>query len=68
MSHVSIIAALPTACNGERYAAVSAACAVGERVRDEGGHALVLLDDLAPLLEVWEELVLSLAAALGREK
>jgi F0F1-type ATP synthase alpha subunit len=26
-----------------------AAAAAGERVRDEGGHSLVVLDDLSPL-------------------
>ena len=34
---------------------------LGERVRDEGGHARVGLDDITPLLAAWERLVLALA-------
>lgn len=61
-----MLATRPNASAGERYALLCAACALGERVRDEGGHSLVVLDDLKPLVDVWEELVLALAA-LGPE-
>ncbi|KAF8063752.1 atpA [Scenedesmus sp. PABB004] len=46
---------------GTKLATLMAAAAAGERVRDEGGHALVVLDDLTPLSGAWERLVLSLA-------
>jgi len=40
---------------------------LAEAVRDAGGHALVVVDDLKPLIDVWETLVLALAR-LGQEK
>lgn len=67
LSSTAIFAAAPDATLGEKLANICAATALGERVRDEGGHALVVLDDLAPLQNVWEHLVLSLAN-LGQEK
>lgn len=33
-----------------------------EAVRDRGGHALVVVDDLAPLVGCWEHLVLALVS------
>jgi F0F1-type ATP synthase alpha subunit len=47
MTYTTVVAAPGAASLGERYAAVSAACSLGERVRDRGGHALVVIDDLA---------------------
>ncbi len=38
----------------ERALVEAAACAVGEGVRDRGGHALVALDELLGHLEVWD--------------
>jgi len=32
---------------GQRYAALCTACSIAERVRDSGGHALVVLDDIS---------------------
>lgn len=52
MAHTTVVAAGPDATLGERYAALCTACSLGERVRDDGGHALVVLDDLRPLLQV----------------
>jgi hypothetical protein len=36
-----------------------------ERVRDEGGHALVVVDDLRPLSDAWEALLEALAGGCG---
>lgn len=52
LAHTAVVAAAPDASLGERYAALCTACSLGERVRDDGGHALVVLDDLRPLLQV----------------
>jgi F0F1-type ATP synthase alpha subunit len=41
--------ASPDAPLGTKLATMMAAAAAGERVRDEGGHALVILDDISPL-------------------
>ena len=47
LAYTTVVAAPEGASLGERYAAISTAVAVGERVRDRGGHALVIIDDLA---------------------
>jgi hypothetical protein len=47
MGYTTVVAAGAGASLGERYAAVATACALGERARDQGGHALVVIDDLA---------------------
>jgi hypothetical protein len=52
LAQTVVVAAEPGAPLGERYAALCTACSIGERVRDEGGHALVVLDDLHPLVQV----------------
>lgn len=67
MAGTTIVWVPPEAPLGERYAALCTACSLGERIRDEGGSSLVILDDLRPLLEVWETLVLALVA-LGKDK
>lgn len=35
---------------GEQYAAMLTACSIAERVRDEGGHALVVLNDASVMV------------------
>ena len=47
MSYTTVVAAAEGASLGERYATIAAAAALGERTRDQGGHALVVIDDLA---------------------
>ena len=47
MSYTTVVAASEGASLGERYATIAAAAALGERTRDQGGHALVVIDDLA---------------------
>lgn len=48
----------------ERTLVAAAACALGERVRDRGGHALVVVDSWQGPCEVWEE-ASALAAGVG---
>ena len=47
MAFTTVVAAPEGASLGERYATIATAAALGERVRDQGGHALVVIDDLA---------------------
>lgn len=47
MGYTTVVAAPEGASLGERYATIATAAALGERVRDQGGHALVVIDDLA---------------------
>jgi F0F1-type ATP synthase alpha subunit len=60
--NVTVFASSPAAPLGERLATLCAACAAAERVRDKGGHALVVLDDVTPLPLAWEHLVAELVA------
>ena len=46
---------------GEQYAALAAACSLGEQVRDAGGHSLVVLDDVSPTTRLWEGITVALA-------
>lgn len=42
----------PAGCRplGEQYAAMLTACSIGERIRDEGGHSLVVLNDASVMV------------------
>jgi F0F1-type ATP synthase alpha subunit len=66
-NNVTVFASPPTAPLGERLATLCAACAAAERVRDKGGHALVVLDDVSALAQAWEHLIAELVA-LGPER
>ncbi|GAB4817334.1 hypothetical protein N2152v2_004380 [Parachlorella kessleri] len=46
---------------GEQFAALLMACCVGEAVRDAGGHSLVVLNDISPMVRMWEEITIALA-------
>ncbi|GBF87937.1 ATP synthase subunit alpha [Raphidocelis subcapitata] len=61
LQNTAVFAAPPGADAGAKLATLFAAAAAGERIRDEGGHALVVMDDISPLLRCWEALVLALA-------
>ncbi|MEW5319158.1 MAG: hypothetical protein WDW38_010327 [Sanguina aurantia] len=61
LHHTSVVVAMEGAPLGEQYAALCLACSIGERIRDEGGHSLVVLDDMRPLAKVWETLLAGLA-------
>ncbi|GFR41699.1 hypothetical protein Agub_g2446, partial [Astrephomene gubernaculifera] len=58
----AVVAAPEGSPLGHQLAATCCACAIGERIRDEGGHALVVVDDLRPLSDTWERLLGGLAA------
>ncbi len=38
-----------------------------EAVRDRGGHCLVVVDDIAPLAELWDTLAITGLSGLGLE-
>ena len=50
----TIVAADDDASATERFLCVATACAAAEAVRDEGGHALLISDELDGLCEVWD--------------
>lgn len=51
---------------GQRYAAICSAAALGERARDAGRHALLVVDDAACVPATWDSVAEELAA-LGRD-
>ena len=52
MRHTTLISA-PHGCGlGERYAALCSALSVGEKVRDQGGHSFVVLDDISCMVSI----------------
>ncbi|EFJ50639.1 F1F0 ATP synthase, subunit alpha, mitochondrial [Volvox carteri f. nagariensis] len=68
--NTAVVAVDSEAPAGHQYAAMCCACSIGERIRDEGGHSLVVVDDIRPLSDVWEQLLSGLAGlgpALLRE-
>lgn len=54
LPHVTVVAAEPGAPRAQQYAALCAAMAVGEAVRDSGGHAVVLGDSAECMVALWE--------------
>lgn len=47
MRHTTVVSA-PAGCGlGERYAALCSALSIAEKVRDQGGHSFVVLDDIS---------------------
>lgn len=56
-----VVVASEEAPLGEQYAALAAACSLGEQVRDSGGHALVVLDDVSATTRLWEGITVALA-------
>ncbi|CAG9462441.1 unnamed protein product [Pedinophyceae sp. YPF-701] len=64
MGNTTVVAATAGASLGEQYAAICAACAIAERERDAGGDALVVVDDLRAMFDLWAR-INSEVAALG---
>ena len=66
----SITIVVPSAASsaplGQRYAAVCSAAALGERSRDSGRHALLVVDDASCVPATWDSVAEELAA-LGRD-
>ncbi len=55
MRNTTVVSAAEGCGLGERYAALCSALSMGERVRDQGGHSFIVLDDIScmvrPLLD-----------------
>jgi len=66
-AHTCVVAANPDASLGQKYAAICTAFSIAEAVRDNGGHGLVVVDDIAPLSQLWDMLAISGLGSLGKE-
>ena len=52
MRNTTVVSA-PEGCGlGERYAALCSALSMGEKVRDQGGHSFVVLDDISCMVSL----------------
>lgn len=60
MPHTCIVSALEGSPLGEQYAALATACSIGERVRDTGGAALVILDDVSCMVRTLSPAIVDL--------
>jgi F-type H+-transporting ATPase subunit alpha len=52
LEYTSVVAASGDKPLGEQYAAMLTACSIGERIRDEGGHSLVVLNDASVMVSL----------------
>ncbi|KAF5837172.1 P-loop containing nucleoside triphosphate hydrolase protein [Dunaliella salina] len=67
LGHTAIVSSEPDAPLGKKFATLCSAYSIGERVRDNGGHSLVILDDFSPLANAWGTLALQGLGSLGQE-
>jgi F-type H+/Na+-transporting ATPase subunit alpha len=67
LSNTAIVAAPSSDSPGLQYLAPYAGASVAESFRDQGGHALVIYDDLTKHADAYRELALLLGRPPGRE-
>lgn len=67
MDYTCIVAATAADPPALQYIAPYAGCAIGEDIRDAGGHALVVYDDLTKHAQAYREVSLLLRRPPGRE-
>ncbi len=67
MEHTCIVAAAASDPAAVQYIAPYAGCTIGEHIRDNGGHALVIYDDLTRHAKAYREVSLLLRRPPGRE-
>ncbi len=67
MEYTCIVAATASDPAALQYIAPYAGCTIGEHVRDNGGHALVIYDDLTKHAKAYREVSLLLRRPPGRE-
>ncbi len=67
MDYTCIVAATAADPPALQYIAPYAGCTIGEEIRDQGGHALVVYDDLSKHARAYREVSLLLRRPPGRE-
>jgi F-type H+/Na+-transporting ATPase subunit alpha len=67
MEYTCVVAATAADPAPMQYIAPYAGCAIGEWVRDNGGHALVIYDDLSKHAQAYRQMSLLLRRPPGRE-
>ncbi|KAK9792239.1 hypothetical protein WJX73_003401 [Symbiochloris irregularis] len=54
MAHTTVIFAPPSSPPAQRFVVMCTAVALAERARSKGDHALVVLDDLTGMVDLWD--------------
>ncbi|MFQ6132276.1 MAG: F0F1 ATP synthase subunit alpha [Armatimonadota bacterium] len=67
MEHTTVVAAAASDPAAMKYIAPYAGCAMGEEIRDNGGHALIVYDDLSKHAQAYREVSLLIRRPPGRE-
>jgi F-type H+-transporting ATPase subunit alpha len=67
MRYTCVVAATAGDPAALQYTAPYAGCAIGEEVRDEGGHALIIYDDLSKHAQAYRQVSLLVRRPPGRE-
>jgi len=67
MEYTVVVSATASDPASMQYIAPYAGCAIGEEVRDRGGHALVIYDDLTKHAQAYRQISLLLRRPPGRE-
>ncbi len=67
MAYTTIVAVTASDPAALQYIAPYAGCAIGEEVRDNGGHALVIYDDLSKHASAYRQVSLLIRRPPGRE-
>jgi F-type H+-transporting ATPase subunit alpha len=67
LKYTIVVAALPNEQTAFQFLAPYTACAIGEAIMEQGGHALVIYDDLSKHAVAYREMSALLKRPIGRE-
>lgn len=67
MEYTTVVVALPNEQPAFRHITPYTACTIGEHIMEEGGHALVIYDDLSKHAVTYREMSALLKRPIGRE-
>lgn len=54
MKYTTVVVATEEKGLGEQYAAICYACSIAERYRDEGGDSLIIINNVGPMVKLWD--------------
>ncbi len=62
MEYTTVVVATEDQGLGKQYAAICYGCSIAERHRDEGGDALVVFNNIGPMVNLWDSITQSMAS------